>query len=278
MKRRLLLLLILTAAMMFTGCETVDKSNYAESVTKVAGEDEGKTKTGLVISGDEADSISTEYFGTVEFVFRNTTDEWIRVKNLKISFGDENIDKNVLVPVGQDLYEWQKAFTKQLAIDYRNKSRFLATAAFISGAVTAATSDSKEANRAAAVFGTAVAAMAINDINSAAKMENMAATAYPEDHLLGGNFAVPPGLFANKFIVLNSRKNSEIGYLSKIIIEYETESGIKDKVVLQFRKNPYQTGDYSSTGSKWQESVLKERYRKITEEEVKQIVNQKVNQ
>ncbi len=276
--KRLLLLSLMAVTLIFTGCETVDKSNYAESVTKVGDEDGGKTKTGLVISGDEADNISTEYFGTLEFVFRNTTDEWVRIKNLKISFGEENIDKNVLVPAGQDLYEWQKAFSKQMAIDYRNSSRFLATAAFISGALTASTSDSKEANRSAAVFGTAVVAMAINDINSAAKMGNMAVTTYPEDHLLGGNFAVPPGLFVNKFIVLNSRKNSEIGYLSKIIIEYETENGIKDKVILQFRKDPYQTGDYSGTGSKWQSTVLKERDRKLTEEEVAKKVAEKVGQ
>ena len=268
--KKLLLVLGLFLLCIFGGCESVDGNYYAENVTKVSDDkaieattgsaviNEGKMSSGLIISGEEAETASTDYFGTLEFVFRNPTEEWIRVKKIKLSFGNEEIDKNIFIPVGDDLYNWQKAYLKEIEINNVNRNRFLATTAFLSGAVSIAANNNKTRDVANVALITSIAATALNDINYSGKVEGIEKTIYPEDHLLAGNFGIPPGMFVNKFIVINSKNNSKIGYLYQVKITVEMENGTTDTFILPFRKNPYKGRGEITNKSNWQKDVLRE--------------------
>lgn len=259
---------------LFCGCATVDGANYATNISgnqsAENGDDTQKnipvTKTGLVISGEEAANISTDYFGVLKFTFRNTTDEWVRIKRVKIYFDNEEIDKNVYIPVGEELFVWQDAVSKKIAIDNRNSGNFWAAVGIISGITAIASDDEATSNVAGAAFGSSIIGATVSDYKTAKKYENMAATIYPKEHLLSGKILVPPGLFVNRFIVLNSKNNSKIGYLSSINIEYETDKGVVDKVKLQFRKSPYERVK-GYTNSKWQKQVFDEIEKKESSEQ-----------
>ncbi len=262
MKKNLLVILIL---IVITGCSSIDSPNYAQNISgdksnngieEGSNKDDIVTKAGLVISGEEAANISTDYFGVLKFTFRNTTDEWVRIKRIKVYFDNEEIDKNVYVPVGEELSIWQDAVAKKIAIDSRNSANFWTTVGVISGITAIAADDRDTSNAAGAVFGGSVVGASISDYKTAKKLENIAVTAYPKEHLMSGKILVPPGLFVNRFIVLNSKNNDKIGYLSSINIEYETEKGVIDKVKLPFRKNPYESDRSVYSNSRWQKKVL----------------------
>jgi hypothetical protein len=57
---------------------------------------------------------------------------------------------------------------------------------------------------------------------------------FPEDHLLSVPFAVPPGLFAKKWIVVNTRSHDPATCLRWANLDLDTEDGKHDRVRLTF--------------------------------------------
>jgi hypothetical protein len=228
-------------------CASVHSGNLATPADgATAAGDPHRTRLGLVVSGKELDELGSAYFGVVDFVFENRTEGWIRIKTVTLDLGSEARNREVFLPWGTDLVRWYEAATQKLAIAGHNRQLFLSTLA-LAGAVAGGVSGSNTgvlAGTTVALGATTV--MAVDDIG-ATKRAAENAPIYPESHLLAGGFAIPPGLFTRRWVLLNTKDHARLGYLSALVVRYETEAGVSERVRLVFRNGV--------CGSPWQREV-----------------------
>jgi hypothetical protein len=62
---------------------------------------------------------------------------------------------------------------------------------------------------------------------------------------LSANFAIPPGLFVKKWIVLNSKNHKKTKFIDKVYLRCITEEGKSEKFKLVFR-------NFIQSNSLWQ--------------------------
>jgi hypothetical protein len=240
-------------ALACAACASVHPGNLAVPVGASADPSDPfrLTRLGLVVSGEELTDFSSQYFGAVELTFENRTDRWVRIQRVALDFGGKARNDLVYLPWGNDLLRWHEAASQKLAIDSYNRQVFLGTLALV-GAVTevaGAVARSPGAVRAgAAVSLGATTALAADEVVSGARAVERGPLA-PEDHLFAGGFAVPPGLFTKRWVLLNTTDHQRVGFIRTMDIEYQSEAGINERVRLLFRQ-PYCT-------SEWQKDVCR---------------------
>jgi hypothetical protein len=241
------------------GCASVRNSYLGTPADPATGKwaaQGSKTAAGLIVSVEEKEHLASEYFGVVDVAFENTTDKWIKVKGVALKFGPE-YDPHITIPVGEELKSWATATQQRLLIERHNRSMALAAVA-IAGMTTAAVSN----NRAVSTIGGTVAAgslawLAVDSMNQEVEGTEQPATpqnaSYFESHLLSVPFSIPPGLFAKRWVTINTAGGEEVPCVRGVILDYELEGGRKERVYLPFRQGAMQ--------SDWQEKACRHRRR-----------------
>jgi len=192
----------------------------------------------LIISGQLDHDLSSTYFGVVNVVLENRSDQWIQVKDLSLSFPQAAQNKNISVVGGNMFKAWSVA--DQHRRDYNSKRNTL-IAGLIGGALAASSKDDQKLRNLGA--GLALGAVAV----SATKGKNfkkLKAT-LPSTHLLSGDIVVPPGLFIKKWIVFNSKDHKKMGYVDVMSLNFK-EGKKKVTTHLRLRK---------SGGATWQSDL-----------------------
>jgi hypothetical protein len=222
---------IMAAITALTGCATVAEGTIARPID-LGGHFLPSTTTGggLVVHGRELPELSSPNFGVLEVTFENTTNRWIHLDDVRLDFGDPVKNQGVTVPGGADMQAWQAATLKRNAVREENAQTALAVVA-IGGALAAHRSHSGGA-RAVAAGATLGAALAASAAASNAAVE---ANLYPQDHLFSVPISVPPGLFAQRWIALNTNGESNQTCLTWTIIDYDTSDHRRERVWLAFR-------------------------------------------
>lgn len=226
-------LLALTAL----GCAQV-QNDYVASPVDARGQilDAGSTQSGLVISGQEVTAFSSSHFGMVEVTFENKSSQWVRIPRLSLEFGNPAANALVFLPSGEDLTAWYRATVKRNDIRDTDEAATLGVLFLVGETLVATGGVSGERGVAVAGAGVAAAAgtVAVGDALSDGVENAERVQALPSTHLLAVPIAVPPGLFAKRWVVLNTRDH-HTPCIRSMFIDYDVENQGHERVLLHFR-------------------------------------------
>jgi hypothetical protein len=226
---------LLLTILFLTGCASIHKGKYAQEVGQDGKIKTGKsTKSGIIVSGSEVKTMASKHFTQLDFTFENTTNSWIKVDKIKISYVNKKLDKLVKVPLGAKLHIWSQAATQNKAISDHNFS--VAMAGIAAGAAAAGGLSSRSSTRGAAggLLGASVGAMAYQDItNKVSSLE--LSKVVPQNHLLHSPLFIPPGLHAKKWITLYLKNPYKSPYLDKVKVSYRVNGKKSETVLLTLR-------------------------------------------
>jgi hypothetical protein len=190
---------------------------------------EGKKepKSGLVISGAVDSDLSTNYFGVIDFVFENkNTDQWMVIKDIKISFLTPEQNQNISIPLGARFSAWSQGITN---LNEYNKKKAAIIGFVLGGALMANAGSQSNRN-----IGAVAATISVAELASGKNYKEMA-TYLPPDHLLSGDLLIPPGLFIKRWLVLNSTKHKETGFVETLVIDFLDGRGNQQRYYLKLR-------------------------------------------
>jgi hypothetical protein len=190
--------------------------------------------SGLRISGEELRELSSAYFGVLEVTFENPTAEWVRVERVTLDFGSPAKNATMGVPAGDDLKAFVASTEQRNAVRAVNRQTAFALTA-LGGALVGGLST----NQGASIAGDTVAVASLGALavdsqaQSIAKAEQVARL--PETHLLAGGFAVPPGLFVKRWIVLQTKPPGLAECIGAVTLAYELGTKASERVLLTFK-------------------------------------------
>jgi hypothetical protein len=222
-------------AVLLAGCASVARKHRAEPIQGDLANDSGKAGSDLQISVDLRNDLSSEYFGYFDFNIMNNSDRWYSITDVKLSFPDSSQNRLVGVVLGSELASWFKAQKKSREIaDYNRQLALGAMAGIGIGMAEAGDSKAAQGLGAAAALGS-LTALGIGEMNQLLD-QLQAAKMIPENHLLADTTLIPPGLFADKWILLNSRDHDRLEYITTLYLEYQVVGGAAEKQKMTFRK------------------------------------------
>mgnify|MGYP001157926292 CR=1 FL=1 len=202
----------------------------------MAKDEKGKSSSqgGLSVSGLENSSLSSKYFLALDFTIENSTADWIVVEEASLTFLNSDLTSKMIVPVGKDLSAWAEAAQQNAEINSYNTAMILGAVAG-AGAIGSRASDAGVAKASTLALIGAGSAMTVNSINQ--NMNDVErAKILPESHLYAGNFAVPPGLHAKKWVTLYTKEPSSIPYLREVELNVKVKNGQNYKFKIPFRR------------------------------------------
>lgn len=216
------------------GCASVPNSEPAVPIDAQGTPVSATTSAGLRVSGEELAELASRYFGVLEVTLENPTADWIHIARVTLDFGDSAKNAAVGVPAGEDLHAFLKATEQRNAVRETNRETALAIAALGGALVGAASSERAVAATGDAVALTSLAALAVDsrmsDVNAAEQVARL-----PENHLLAGPVAIPPGLFVKRWIVLQTKETSSSACLASVTLGFERAGITFERVRLTFK-------------------------------------------
>lgn len=231
-----------------TGCASLSYENYGHAMDAAGHLAETETTpAGLVISGEEDAELSSVYTGFVALNFENHGSHWIRVQSMRVSFGGSPKDRTVFVPMGEDLTSWQRAMLQLKDVHDFNTEMALGGVVAASAVAAHAAGRDTSAGKTAAIVGGIAAVAALGSAIGEAAHSVAVPPMYPDTHLLATPFAVPPGLFTKRWIVLSTPGRPPRPCVESILLDYTLDDGRRERVWLTFRSQ--------STRSEWQSDV-----------------------
>jgi hypothetical protein len=232
-------------SLFFVDCASVEKRNIAIDFN----DDSTNVKSEFVISGEISPHLRSEYFGYFNINIKNNSDKWHKLLNLKITFEDEFQNNNTMIVLGDDLSLWYAAQKKIIEInDYNNKVA-LGVIVGVSQSLAAFSNNEYLTNVGNMATLGAFATYGLGEIEKVRdSLQN--SKMIPENHILADNIIIPPGLFSERWVLINSKNHDKMEFITSIILEYQMESGIVEKKKIKFRQK------YSSTTPKWQRSIF----------------------
>ena len=224
--------------LLINSCASFDSDNRALKIDK-SGNVISNDNPEFVISGELDDDTPAEYFGLINFTFNNNSDKWVRIENIRVYFDTEEANENVVVTAADDIIAWQEAMDYKIAVDNFNS---VVQHAVIAGLGQGLSESESEGVSALGDFITlaAIGSLTIKSIDQY-KGEIEYANIFPESHLLAKKFSVPPGLFAKKWILLNTSDSTP--YISSINLELTFNNGEVVSYKLKLRDPIPQNGE-----------------------------------
>lgn len=203
------------------------------------------SRSKLTIVGREINDLSSPYFGFVELTFLNHSAHWVRVERMQFSFGDPVADRSVFVPWGTDIQSWQHATALRNAVKEANTQTALEVLALAGTAAAAFSQDRGVKVVGGSVALGSLAALTAREYDARVKAAQ-SSPIFPESHLLAVPFGVPPGLFAKKWVVLNTLPG-RAGCIRSMLLDYQSDAAGPERAWLTFRKRV--------SSSEWQSDV-----------------------
>jgi hypothetical protein len=227
-------LLILVAC---SACATV-QDKYVATPLNERGQIEvrGETASGLLISGEEATEYASQHFGLVQVTFENTSADWVRVGRLSLDFGHASTNAAVSVSEGPDIDAWISATLQRNVVRDTNRAIALGTLLAIGVAVESigAVSGRKDVAAAGSVLELGAAGASVVDTFAEAGSRSQHGRLFPGSHLLAQPFAVPPGLFSKRWVLLYTREPGIC--IRSMRLDYEVEGRGSESALLVFRR------------------------------------------
>lgn len=183
----------------------------------------------LLVSAREASSYSTRYLGLVEVTFENRTPAWKQVDRVALDFGSPARDQSVTIASGDEISAWERAI-KIRGLSLREGSGPTAIETLGLGVAVDAFGawGGQQQGMAASVAGAPAAAGQEPSTVPAVPF-------YPDQHLLAAPFAIPPGQFTKRWILLSTPDKPPGGCINSMILSYETSDHETGRVLLPFK-------------------------------------------
>ncbi|MGK5092534.1 hypothetical protein WDW89_11045 [Deltaproteobacteria bacterium TL4] len=227
------------------GCAKIHSGNIATPVRSESNVPSQQGAMGLIVSGEENNNLSSPYFGVIDFTFENTSQGWIKLSQVKVYFENDTINENVQFTSGKELKVWMESTQKKVVMDLHNKQVAYGSIAGVGLGLAATGDDPQTRNMGLAMYLGTFAALAVDSFqDQASGLEQT--KVFPQTHLFAKDFMIPPGLFIKKWVVLNSKNHSKTGYIHTLYLEYETSSGERATLKLEFRNG----------SSEWQNELV----------------------
>ena len=229
--------LAVLSSLLVAGCATVANQHTARPISADGRPSAGpETASGITISGEELEELSSRNFGVLAVTFQNPTNDWIKIESVHLDFGSEAKNKSIFVPWGEEIVSWELATSQRIAIERANTTTALSILA-IGGSLAAGLGR----RSVVGAVGGLVALGSVAALWGKALEENATAATFPHSHLFATPFSVPPGLFAKKWVLLNGPKTAGTGCITSVNMDYEVAGQGSERVYLRF----------SRTGSDW---------------------------
>ncbi len=181
-------------------------------------------KSDLVISGWVNNDRCTNFFGYVDLVFENRSEEWIDLQNMQLYFPDEAANGRVSIVVEPQLSLWNESDNIR-----RNEERKNAqiAAALVSGMVmVSAEQQGHKTYSDLGKLGLGVSAYSLSKGGyKLSAEEKKLLDGLPDTHALKGPYLLPPGLFRTKWVLFNTKQHDKTGYLDVIALDFDLTKG-----------------------------------------------------
>lgn len=236
------LILIFVVSLM-SGCATVHKDRKGNNVSS------NEKNSILTVSAEINDTLSSEYFGMIEFVIENNEDKWIEIESIKVDINDDDIEGSMKLTTGNDFNIWSKAISKRNNVENYNKA--IAYSAIIgASSIVSSTSNSISARTGAVgMSALALTSLSIEQINSYKnKVEGQ--DMFPEGHLLNEGVRVPPGLFVDRWLLINTTNHESNDLLTKLFLDVTYRNGGNDRFEIPLFMSARDLGRY-----RWQNTI-----------------------
>jgi len=207
--------------LVFTSCVSTNNNSIEGEVWSIVNGQE-KIDYKISLNTNLNDYLSSEYFGLIDFTFENKSNNWITIKDLKISSGFPEADSNLKLIIGEDLNIWFESTLKQKEIEERNKTNVRLAMVGLGLLMQVAHDDYVKAGGWALMTG-AVVSQGISNYN----MNNGFNTGVqlPEKHLLNSDIKIPPGLSVSRWILLNTDNVSTKIFIRNLLLNFKDDKG-----------------------------------------------------
>jgi hypothetical protein len=190
----------------------------------------------LKISAGEVVEMSSPYLGEIEFTFENPSTKWIRVEKVQLDFGSEKVNRAIGILWGSQLESWAEATNQRNAIRNANRRTTLEILALSGTLVSAAAPRNSSGALVAGGIASLGAATAIYVADTQTRAETAEhAPTFGHNHLFSGPFDVPPGLFAKRWLVVNTPADPGLGCIASVTMIFELADKSSHRVALNFR-------------------------------------------
>lgn len=206
--------LILVFTILVTGCASIHKNIDAIAEQK---------KTKLNISAEINNDLSSEYFGMVEFTLENTTGRWLEIDSISVDVGDERLRKSTKFTSGNELKAWSKAIKSRNEVRQYNKAVAYSAILGLAAGASAFSDNRTIKNAADSTLALTLGSLTIDQMLTQKDRVEMNRL-FPEDHLLAGGQLVPPELFIQSWLLINTTnaKRNELLTNLKLTVHYKT--------------------------------------------------------
>lgn len=206
--------LILVFTILLTGCASIHKNIDAIAEQK---------KTELNISAEINNDLSSEYFGMVEFTLENTTGRWLEIESISVDVGDERLRKSTKFTSGNELKAWSKAIKSRNEVRQYNKAVAYSAILGLAAGASAFSDNRTIKNSADSTLALTLGSLTIDQMLTKKDQVEMNRL-FPEDHLLAGGQLVPPELFIQSWLLINTTnaKRNELLTGLKLIVTYKS--------------------------------------------------------
>jgi len=242
-RQKLFRFFVVLSSLLAASCATVANQHTARPISADGQPSASfETASGLTISGEELEELSSRHFGVLAVTFQNPTNDWLRIDGVHLDFGSEARNQSIFVPWGEEILSWELATSQRIAIERANTTTALSMLA-MGGSIAAGLGR----RSAVGVVGGMVALGSVTALWAKALEESTTAATFPPAHLFATPFSVPPGLFAKKWVLLNGPKTADAGCVASLHMDYEVAGKGRERVYLRFSRN----------GSEWHSAACR---------------------
>jgi len=210
-----------------SGCASIQDSHLATPVDEQGHLcEQHRTKSGLLISGQELTAYASAHFGMVQVTLENRSSQWLHLSRLALDFGSSERNAGVALPAGSDITAWYGATVQRNDIRETNSAAVLAGLVLVGETVALAGAASGKRSVAGAGAATALGALAVgtaagygDQLASVERVRDL-----PTSHLLALPIAVPPGLFSKRWVLLDTH-DSRTPCIRTMLLDYDVQVG-----------------------------------------------------
>jgi hypothetical protein len=209
---------ILSAYCFVIGCASVPMGERARPIDATGKPVEGSRLKGrLEVSGMNVPALASRHFGMIVITFENNTSSWQYIRDVRISLSRPDLNKRVVVPSGRELEAWLDA--TWIRNDYGlHSTEHGLFAAGLGDWISRVRVGHRAHTPGPQPAPTAQALQTIAQLRASPLPEH----AYLPEHLFDEAISVPPGLFAKRWIVLNT-PNDLNACIRGLVIDFTAE-------------------------------------------------------
>ena len=201
------------------GCAQLHK----ETPTKLVESDKDDGRR-LVITTELNESLSSEHFGMMEFVLENRTEDWLEIENIELLIENKTIRRSVRFTRGEEFSIWNKAVSKKISVENYNKSLLYGSLLGVAGGLSA-TNNNSNAKDLGKILGVATLGSLTVDEVSQLRKRVEGVDLFPGGNLLNPNKKIPPDLFVESWLLINTRNHDS----SPLFSEFKLKITYSDK-------------------------------------------------